>query len=133
MAERFLIDTSAVIKYLNETLPVNGLSFIDKIVDHESIISFVTEIELQVWNPPDLDLLNIYQIFVSNSTIVGINDSIIQETIRIRKSFKIKLPDALIAATAIVNNLKLIADNDKDFKKVPELEYINPNTITSEF
>src|ERR1700733_5164244 len=129
MAERFLIDTSAVIKYLNETLPVNGLSFIDKIVDHESIISFVTEIELQVWNPPDLDLLNIYQIFVSNSTIVGINDNIIQETIRIRKSFKIKLPDALIAATAIINDLKLIADNDKDFKKVPELKYINPNAV----
>jgi tRNA(fMet)-specific endonuclease VapC len=133
MAERFLIDTSAVIKYLNETLPVNGLSFIDKIVDHESIISFVTEIELQVWNPPDLDLLNIYQIFVSNSTIVGINDNIIQETIRIRKSFKIKLPDALIAATAIINDLKLIADNDKDFKKVPELKYINPNAVQSEF
>jgi tRNA(fMet)-specific endonuclease VapC len=129
MAERFLIDTSAVIKYLNETLSVSGLSFIDKIVDYESIISFVTEIELQVWNPPDLDLLNVHQIFVANSTIVGINDKIIQETIRIRKIFKIKLPDALIAATAIINNLTLIADNDKDFKKVPELKYINPNTM----
>lgn len=130
MAERFLIDTSAVIKYLNETLPVDGLSFIDKVVDNESIISFVTEIELQVWNSPDLDL-KIYQIFVSNSAIVGVNDSIIQETIRIRKSFKLKLPDALIAATAIINNLTLIADNDKDFKRVSDLKYINPITIAN--
>jgi predicted nucleic acid-binding protein len=133
MAERFLIDTSAVIKYLNETLPVDGLSFVDKVIDNESIISFVTEIELQVWDPPDLDSLNTYQIFVSNSTIIGISDSIIQETIRIRKSFKIKLPDALIAATAIINDLTLIADNDKDYKKVPELKYINPHTVSSEF
>lgn len=128
MAERFLIDTSAVIKYLNETFPIDGLSFIDKIVDNESIISFVTEIELQVWNPSNQDTLSIYQIFISNSTVIGINDSIIQETIRIRKSFKIKLPDALIAATAIINNLTLLADNDKDFKKVPELKYLNPNS-----
>ena len=129
MAERFLIDTSAVIKYLNGTLPANGLSFIDKIVDGESIISFITEIELQVWNPPNLDLIKIYQIFIANSTIIGINDGIIQETIRIRKSFKIKLPDALIAATSIVNNLTLIADNDKDFKKVSELKYVNPTVV----
>jgi predicted nucleic acid-binding protein len=129
MAERFLIDTSAVIKYLNETLPPGGLSFIDDKVDDECIISFVTEIELQVWNPSDSNLLSTYQIFVSNSTIVGINNKIIQETIRIRKQFKIKLPDALIAATAIINNLTLVADNDKDFEKVPELKYVNPNFI----
>ncbi|MDR3694498.1 type II toxin-antitoxin system VapC family toxin [Mucilaginibacter sp.] len=129
MAERFLIDTSAVIKYLNETLPIEGLSFIDKIVDNESIISFVTEIELQVWNPSNQNILSIYQIFISNSTVIGINDKIIQETIKIRKSSKIKLPDALIAATAIINNLTLMADNDKDFKKVPELKYLNPNSI----
>ena len=129
MAERFLIDTSAVIKYLNETLPDNGLSFMDKIVDSESTISFISEIELQGWNPPNQDDLRIYQFFVSNSTIIGVNDSIIQETIRIRKFFKLKLPDALIAATAITNNITLIADNDRDFKQVPELKYLNPNAI----
>jgi hypothetical protein len=51
MAEKFLIDTSAVIKYLNETLSEQALSFMDKVVDHERNISFVTEIELQSWNP----------------------------------------------------------------------------------
>ncbi len=29
MAEKYLIDTSAVIKYLNESLPESGLDFID--------------------------------------------------------------------------------------------------------
>ena len=128
MAERFLIDTSAVIKYLNETLPANGLSLMDKIVDKESIISFIAEIELQAWSPPNQEDLKIYQFFVSSSTVIGVDDNIIKETIKIRKSFKLKLPDALIAATAITNNMTLIADNDKDFKQVPELKYINPNT-----
>jgi hypothetical protein len=80
MAERFLIDTSAVIKYLNETLPVNGLSLMDKIVDKESIISFIAEIELQAWSPPNEDDLKIYRFFVSNSTVIGVDDNIVKET-----------------------------------------------------
>ncbi|HZY35094.1 MAG TPA: type II toxin-antitoxin system VapC family toxin [Mucilaginibacter sp.] len=131
MAERFLIDTSAIIKYLNETLSEEGLSFIDKVVERESIISFVTEIELQVWNPRNPGDLKIFQLFVSKSSIVGIDGNIIQETIHIRRSYKIKLPDALIAATAISNGLTLIADNDKDFKQISELKYLNPNAITT--
>ncbi len=130
MAERFLIDSSAIIKYLNETLSEEGLSFIDNIIERESIISFVTEIELQVWNPPNADDLRVFQLFVSKSSIIGISDAIIKETIRIRKSFKVKLPDALIAATAISNDITLVADNDKDFKQIADLKYINPNKIS---
>ena len=129
MAERYLIDTSGVIKYLNESFPLAGLMFIDEIIDKESIISFIAEIELQVWNPQDPDDLKIYQSFVSQSTIIGIQDGMIQETIRIRKSYKLKLPDALIAATALINDLILIADNDKDFLLIPELKYINPQRL----
>jgi tRNA(fMet)-specific endonuclease VapC len=129
MAERFLIDTSAVIKYLNETLPANGLAFMDKVVDAERVISFITQIELQAWNPPNPDDLKIYQLFISSSSIVGINDDIIQETIRIRKFYRLKLPDALIAATALINDITLIADNDKDFKQLPGLKYLNPTAM----
>ena len=57
------------------------------------------------------------------------NQEIITSTISIRKTHKLKLADALIAATAIVNNLILLADNDKDFLKVNGLNYINPKTI----
>lgn len=127
MAERFLIDTSAAIKYLNESLPTNGLSIMDKILDDESNVSFVTEIELQGWNPINANDIIVFELFVSKSDVIGVDKSIIQETIRIRKLYKIKLPDALIAATAITNNMTLVADNDKDFKRVPELKYLNPN------
>ncbi|WP_414693006.1 type II toxin-antitoxin system VapC family toxin [Parapedobacter sp.] len=64
----------------------------------------------------------IYQQFVFNSTVIGLDNNIVNETIRIRKIHKIKLPDALIAATAVVNDLTLIADNEKDFLKVSGLK-----------
>lgn len=121
-----MIDTSAVIKYLNGTFPKTGIELLDRIVDEESNISFISAIELQVWKPEDLNDLLIYQQFVAISNIIGINDGIISETINIRKTSKIKLPDALIAATAIANDLTLIADNDKDFRKVPALKCLNP-------
>jgi predicted nucleic acid-binding protein len=126
MAARYLIDTSAVIKYLNATLPSEGLAFMDEVVDQECVLSFISEVELQVWNPENPEDLDVYQQFVSSSTIFGINDAIIKETIRIRKHHKVKLPDAFIAATAIVNALTLIADNDKDFQNISRLNYLNP-------
>ena len=129
MEERYLIDTSAVIKYLNGNFPIKALRFIDDIVDELSTISFITEIELKVWNPTNPDDIVIYYSFVENSVVLNLSASIIAHTINIRKEYKLKLPDAFIAATAITNNLTLLADNDKDFLKVSELKYLNPQNL----
>jgi predicted nucleic acid-binding protein len=129
MAERYLIDTSAVIKYLNNTFSAEGLLIIDKIIDQECLLSFITEVELQSWNPPNNQDLTVYIDFINQSTIYYVDNDIIKETIRIRKNYGIKIPDAFIAATALVNKLTLIADNDKDFLKISSLKYINPNKI----
>ncbi|MCF8232854.1 MAG: hypothetical protein K9J27_11755 [Bacteroidales bacterium] len=39
---------------------------------------------------------------------------------------KIKLPDAIIAATSLVYDLTLITRNSTDFKNIDELRLINP-------
>jgi len=130
MAERYLIDTSAVIKYLNETLSYEGLSFMEEVLKDAGIISFITEIELQAWNPPDENDLQVYRLFILQSAVLGVSEEIIQETIHVRKIYKLKLPDAIIAATAISNELTLISDNDEDFRRIPELRYINANIVS---
>ena len=127
MAERYLIDTCAVIKYLSKAFPAMGIEFMDTVVDNESIISFISEIELQVWNPPNPADTIIYSEFIEESKIISVDKSIINKTISIRKNQKLKIPDAIIAATAIVYDFTLISDNDKDFLKVPGLKYINPS------
>lgn len=129
MGAKYLIDTNAVIKYLTVIFPSKGIEFMDSIVDEESVISFITEIELQVWNPIDPSDLDVYLEFISSSRRILPDDPIIQETIKIRKAHNLKIPDALIAATAIVHDLILLSDNDKDFKKVNGLKYINPMTL----
>lgn len=69
MATGYLIDTSAVIKYLNGTLPEKGLAFMDDAVDTNSAISFISEVELQVWNPVNPDDALVYNQFVASCFI----------------------------------------------------------------
>ena len=48
------------------------------------------------------------------------------QTIIIRKSNKIKLPDAIIAATALVHNLTLVTHDIDDFRSIQGLRILNP-------
>jgi tRNA(fMet)-specific endonuclease VapC len=130
MGQKYLIDTCAVIKYLNETFSVKALSFMDKLVDSDCNVSFITKIELLVWNSPNPNDMKIIEEFLTDSTVYYINDIIINKAIKIRKETNIKLPDAIIAATAIAYNYTLLSDNDIDFNKVVPLglNYLNPRT-----
>ncbi len=46
MAIRYLIDSSAAIKYLNNTLPASSLLFLDAELDKEVNLSIVTKVEI---------------------------------------------------------------------------------------
>ena len=48
------------------------------------------------------------------------------KTADIRKKHRIKLPDAIIAATALVYELTLVSRNVSDFRNIEGLELINP-------
>ncbi|MFM9836651.1 MAG: PIN domain-containing protein [Cyclobacteriaceae bacterium] len=65
----------------------------------------------------------------ANYLIDNINDFIIEKTIELRKTHKTKLPDAIIAATAIVYDLTLISRNTSDFKNIEGLKVIDPHKL----
>ena len=50
--------------------------------------------------------------------IVQLDEQIIRSVIKIRQNNKIKLPDAIIAATALEQNMVLITNNAKDFEDI---------------
>jgi len=58
--------------------------------------------------------------------VCGLEDSIIEESARIRRKCKLKLPDAIIAATALVYDYAVVTRNKEDFGKVRGLEVIDP-------
>lgn len=125
------MDTNSVIKYLNQSLPEAATKYLDGQLDRESNISLITRIELLAWNPPKPSDMEVVQDFVDNSSVIPISEAVIAKTIELRKASKVKLPDCLIAATAIVHNLTLVADNDKDFNQLVPLGLmlLNPMSI----
>ena len=56
--------------------------------------------------------------FLSFANVIPLNDIIVDTVIRIKQTEKIKLPDAIIGATALCKNLQLITHNCKDFIKI---------------
>jgi predicted nucleic acid-binding protein len=105
---KFVLDTNTVINYLNDNsaLPHDG--------DTEFFISVITELELfsKPNITPDEESI-ILQFINDNVTVVNIDRRIKNETIAIRRSTKIKLPDCIIAATSIVLGATLLT-NDAD-------------------
>ena len=63
--------------------------------------------------------------FISILNIIPLSENIVEETIQLRKQFKVKLPDAIIAATALQHNLTIITQNIKDFRRIPNISIVN--------
>ncbi|NMX21216.1 hypothetical protein C5S30_02015 [ANME-1 cluster archaeon GoMg4] len=58
--------------------------------------------------------------------VIPLTNEIADLTIDIRRRCKIKLPDAVIAATALHEDLILVTRNEDDFKDVEGLKIYNP-------
>lgn len=124
----YLIDSNAIIDFLGGRLPDSGMEFLSQVIDDTPSISVITKIEVLGYNGTDQEEL-IFKSFVGDSEVLNLSEAIIDLCIQIRKSYRIKLPDALIAATAINNDFILVTRNISDFNFIENLELINPHKI----
>ena len=122
MGQKYLLDTNAILDFMGKKLPEESQFFLSDIIDDQINISAINKIELLGFSNVEQHLID----FVGFAEIYHLDDKIIDQTIELRKKYKIKLPDAIIAATAIVHNFTLISRNSSDFLKITELNYINP-------
>jgi predicted nucleic acid-binding protein len=120
--EQYLIDNNVISNYFSGQLPPKGLVFISEVVD---AIPNITEIEALSWVSEDKTKEQIIREFISEANTISLTQAIVDQCIKIRRSRKIRTPDAIIAATAIVNDLVLIT-SDGDFSKIPDLHLVDP-------
>lgn len=123
--ERYIIDTNVFSDFLNHSFSQNGMRFLSNLIDSDSKISIITKIELLCWKT-DLNSEFWIKEFISKSDVIGINDSVVQNCIKIRRFKKIKTPDAIIAATALTFDYTIITNNTKDFENIEGLKFLNP-------
>ena len=125
---QYLVDNNVISNYFTESFPLKTMNFISGVIDKIPNISVITEIEALSWIAPDKVYEIIIKEFINNANILPLTKKIVAECVQIRRSKKIKTPDAIIAATAIVNNLTLIT-SDNDFKNIRHLQTMNPLDI----
>ena len=122
MGKRYLLDSNTVIYYIAG----KTLQWLNQIIDEEINVSVITKIEVLSYDPDKDDNYPILIDFFEESNIFNLTEDVVKQTIMIRQKHKIKLPDAIIASTAITNSMVLVSRNTKDFINIPNLEVINP-------
>ena len=121
MKTNYLIDTNVLIDAQMKRLPANGLAFLSNIIDENFTVSFITYIEFLGYK----SLTEASGLFIKLAKVVEINKMVIDACIKLRKTQRIKLPDSIIAATAIVHNYTLISNNESDFINIQGLNLLN--------
>ena len=114
----YLIDTNILIYILNGNPNVRYFAN-----EEELAISCITEMEALGKYRISISEKKIIDNFLNRCEIIEIDAQIKQLAINIKQQTRMKLPDAIIAATAIKNKILLVTA-DKDFEKISDLDLL---------
>ncbi|MBF0628572.1 MAG: type II toxin-antitoxin system VapC family toxin [Magnetococcales bacterium] len=123
---KYLFDSNLLIYHLNNLLPPCGRQWIVAGLREGAAYSVMTRIEILGY-PLPLDQLQTARRLLGGLIEIGLTESILERTIAFRQCHRrLKIPDALIAATAREYALPLVTRNLSDFDKIAELSVIDP-------
>lgn len=111
----FLADTNALIYLLN------GNSCMNPYLQKTLAFSVISEMELLSYSGITETEGNCIKSLLNDCEEISLTSEIKNKTIELRKKYKIKLPDAIVAASAIIKKIPLITA-DKGFKQITELD-----------
>jgi predicted nucleic acid-binding protein len=125
-ASMLILDTNILIYYLNNQ---GGETFFARFADTLRAgagVSVITRIEVLGWRGHTADSIRESTSLLGLCVEYPLSEPVISECIRLRQTFGIKLPDAVIAATGLVEELPLMTRNLSDFQRIPSLKLLNP-------
>ena len=123
MGARYLADTNTIIDLMIASY------WLEQQLEQQAVaISVVTRIELLTKTVPAAEYATMQE-FVRTVDVLPLDEPVIAQTIRLRQQHRVKLPDAIIAATALVHGLPLITHNGKDFGGVAGLMVLDSYTV----
>jgi predicted nucleic acid-binding protein len=126
MGQGYLLDANVLIDYTANLLPDSGKQKITGIIDDGFNISVVVKIEVLGYDDLPSKMKQL-EAFLDLATVFPLDGDVTAKTIYLRRMYKkLKLGDAIIAATALAYNFALVTRNKKDFKNIEGLEVTNP-------
>ena len=108
---KIFLDTNTVIYFLE------GAQGFEVIGDYKTFYySFITEIELLSFE--DEEKRRSILSFLKKGKRINIDNNIISKTIEIRENHRLKIPDAIIVASAKIINADLYTSDDEIIRKI---------------
>jgi predicted nucleic acid-binding protein len=119
---KYVLDTNALIAFFQGN---PSLAFLNNSI--RIGISIVTVLEFLSFKQLSNKDKDLFLKFLKNTIVIDLsanNEELLDSIIMIRKTFNVKLPDAIIAASSITNQAVLIT-NDTGFSKIALLEVLS--------
>lgn len=128
MGARFLINSNAIIKLLAGRLPPATSTWLDEAVARRLVAySVINRIEVLSWpaaSPADMQAATDW---LAANQGLPLSKPVAATTINLRRSYQRKLPDAVIAATALIHQLPVITRDGAGFRAITGLAVLDPH------
>jgi predicted nucleic acid-binding protein len=115
MAEAAVVlDSNVIMNHLNKLLDLNEI--MRQHPNCEKRISVISFIEVLAWPSMTTEKEHEARNFLAGCTVVELTPAIREEAIKIRRARKLRLPDAVIAATAVILKVPLLSNDSGLYK-----------------
>lgn len=116
--DKLFLDTNIIIYLLD------GDETLSEVLQGKTVyISFITQLELLSHKGISTKESDRIRAFLGECIIIDVNESIKEKIITIRKLYNLRLPDSIVAGTALYHGIPLISA-DKDFTRIDEISIV---------
>lgn len=117
----FTLDTNAILYYLKGD--ERAFSIIEKILNENApvYISVVTELELFSFPKSTEQEINLIEKLLATVSIIPMDSRLARIAAALRRMYRLKTPDSIIAATSIFTGTTLLTRNTRDFLRISEI------------
>jgi predicted nucleic acid-binding protein len=120
----FTLDTNCLIYYFKGETKV--IDLIQNLIIERAplFISIITKVEVLAYPQITPKEEKIFLEMMKNMILIEFDEKLTNFVVNLRRKYKIKLPDAIVASTALYTNSTLITRDVKDFSKIKELNIL---------
>jgi predicted nucleic acid-binding protein len=117
----YTLDTNAIVYYLNDdpdaVATLRGVFAQDSPV----YVSTVTELELFAFPNLSRDEESLIEALLATISIIPLDSHVARIAALVRRQYRVKVPDTIIAATAMFTGSTLLSRNTRDFRRIANL------------
>ena len=120
----YTLDTNAILYYLKDDS--NAVSVLREIFTRDApvYVSAITELELFAFSNLGPQEEALIEEVLATISVIPVDSHMARLAAFVRREYRLKVPDSVIAATAMFTGSTLITRNTRDFKKVTALSLL---------